>query len=339
MVKKNSNSKEETNIDVSKLTKKAKKHQETLEKVKEEIQKVIVGQEDVIKKVIIALCSQGNILLEGVPGLAKTLLVKTLSDAINANYSRIQFTPDLLPSDIVGTKIYDSKSSKFNTKKGPIFANFILADEINRAPPKVQSALLEAMQEKQVTISGDTFFLETPFMVLATQNPIESEGTYNLPEAQLDRFALKLNVNQPNLNDSKEIITRFTTSHKPTAKKVITKEDILDIQNFVRDIYVDEKVIEYISKIVHATSHPKDYRIDAEHLIDFGASPRALIWLTVCAKANAVLMGRGFVVPQDVKDVVFDVLRHRIILSYEAESENITTDNIIEMIIEKIKAP
>jgi MoxR-like ATPase len=262
-----------------------------------------------------------------------------LSDCFDTEFTRLQFTPDLLPADILGTKIYNHKQSTFKTVKGPIFTNFVLADEINRAPPKVQSALLEAMQERQVSIQGDTFKLKNPFLVLATQNPIESEGTYKLPEAQVDRFLFKLIIDYPTKAEEVEIIKRFTTSNKIDTKKVLKVKDIIDIQDFNKKIYVDESIIKYVSEIVDATRYPKKYKLDLKEYIDYGASPRASLWLILAGKANAILSGRGYVIPQDIQDIVYDVLRHRIILSYEAEVEDITVELIIEKIINKIKIP
>jgi MoxR-like ATPase len=325
--------------EIKKLNEKAKEYSKELEKTKKEIEKIIVGQEEIVTKLIISMISDGHVLLEGVPGLAKTMMIKTLSQTIDSKYHRIQFTPDLLPADIIGTKIYDHNKGTFTTKKGPLFANFILADEINRAPPKVQSALLEAMQEKQVTISGDTYELEIPFMVLATQNPIETEGTYRLPEAQLDRFMFKLLVDYPNIEESKKIIERMTNPFDPKISKILPPKKIIEIQKFVRTIYTDEKVTDYVTHIVDATRNPEKYKIDAKNLIDFGASPRALIWMIIAAKANALLSERGYVIPEDIRCVAHDILRHRIILSYEAEAEGISCDKIIDMILEKVKTP
>ena len=262
-----------------------------------------------------------------------------MSKTLSANFCRIQFTPDLLPADIIGTKIYDNKKEKFATEKGPIFSNLILADEINRAPPKVQSALLEAMQERQVSIHGDTYELEKPFLVLATQNPIESEGTYRLPEAQIDRFALKLIIDYPSKDNEKLIIQRNTQENKPSAKNIVSKDTILEIQKFVQKIYADEKIEEYVSSIVDATRNPKNYGLDLDGVIEFGASPRASIWLILTAKAHALLSGRGFVIPEDIKSGAHDVLRHRLILTFEAEAEGNTSDDLIDKILEKVRAP
>ena len=328
-----------TNPEIQSLNEQSKQYAEQIMQIVDEVQKVIVGQEQVIKKLVIAMMADGHVLLEGVPGLAKTKMVDTLSKTISSNFCRIQFTPDLLPADIIGTKIYDNKEEKFTTEKGPIFSNLILADEINRAPPKVQSALLEAMQERQVSIHGDTYEIEKPFLVLATQNPIESEGTYRLPEAQVDRFALKLIIDYPSKDNEKLIIQRNTQENKPTAKNIISKEKILEIQNFVQKIYADEKIEEYVSSIVDATRNPKNYDLELDDVIEFGASPRASIWLILAAKAHALLSGRGFVIPEDIKSIVNDVLRHRIILTFEAEAEGNTPDDLINKILEKVRAP
>ena len=325
--------------EVTALTNKAEEFSVTLQSLQKEISKVIVGQDKIIEKLIVALLSKGHVLLEGVPGLAKTLLVQTLSDCINSKFVRLQFTPDLLPADILGTKIYDHASTSFKTIKGPIFSNFILADEINRAPPKVQSALLEAMQENQVSIQGETYQLEKPFFVMATQNPVESEGTYKLPEAQVDRFMFKILISYPTIEQESEIIQRFTEGISYKAARILSDEKLLEMQDFVPKIYADEKIRNYITQIVDATRFPSKYDLKLSHLIEYGASPRASIWLTISAKANALLQGRGFVTPKDVQDVVYDVLRHRIILTYEAESEDITTDDIIQKIIDKITIP
>ena len=328
-----------TNPEIQSLNEQSKQYAEQIMQIVDEVQKVIVGQEQVIKKLVIAMMADGHVLLEGVPGLAKTKMVDTLSKTISSNFCRIQLTPDLLPADIIGTKIYDNKEEKFTTEKGPIFSNLILADEINRAPPKVQSALLEAMQERQVSIHGDTYEIEKPFLVLATQNPIESEGTYRLPEAQVDRFALKLIIDYPSKDNEKLIIQRNTQENKPTAQNIISKEKILEIQNFVQKIYADEKIEEYVSSIVDATRNPKNYDLELDGVIEFGASPRASIWLILAAKAHALLSGRGFVIPEDIKSIANDVLRHRIILTFEAEAEGNTSDDLINKILEKVRAP
>ncbi|MEA2051873.1 MAG: MoxR family ATPase [Euryarchaeota archaeon] len=306
-----------------------------------ELKRVIVGQELVLSKLLICLIADGHVLLEGVPGLAKTLMVKTLSDTVSAQFCRIQFTPDLLPADITGTKIYDHRTASFSTQKGPIFNNFILADEINRAPPKVQSALLEAMQERQVSIQGETFMLDRPFLVLATQNPIETEGTYKLPEAQVDRFSFKLLVDYPNKDEEKAIIQRNTQGIVLAPGKVLTAGDIIEMQQFNQKIYADEKIEGYVTELVDATRYPENYTLgrDINGLIEYGASPRASIWAILTGKAHALLNGRGYVIPEDIKAVVHDVLRHRIILTYEADAEGISSDHIIDMLVANIKAP
>lgn len=330
---------ESTNSEIQSLNEQSKTYAQKVMSIVDEVQNVIVGQEEVIKKLVIAMMADGHVLLEGVPGLAKTKMVETLSKTMSANFCRIQFTPDLLPADIIGTKIYDNKKEKFVTEKGPIFNNLILADEINRAPPKVQSALLEAMQERQVSIHGDTFEIEKPFLVLATQNPIESEGTYRLPEAQIDRFALKLLIDYPSKEQEKLIIKRNTQENKPAANNIVSKEKILEIQKFIKKIYADEKIEEYVSSIIDATRNPKNYGLELDEMIEFGASPRASIWLILAAKANALISGRGFVIPEDVKLVAHDVLRHRIILTFEAEADGNNSDDLINKILEKVRAP
>ncbi|MCK5040489.1 MAG: MoxR family ATPase [Candidatus Aenigmarchaeota archaeon] len=324
---------------IKKLNKQAQIYSEEINGITEEISKVIVGQDDLIKKIIVAISAGGHVLLEGVPGLAKTMIVKTLSDAVDGDFCRIQFTPDLLPADIVGTSIYNQKTATFSVEKGPVFANFVLADEINRAPPKVQSALLEAMQEKQITISKKTLALPELFLVLATQNPIESQGTYVLPEAEVDRFMFKLMVDYTGREDEKEIIRRMCAPQIPECKKVATIKELLQIQKFAKTIYLDESIINYITEIVDATRNPKKYGVDVESVIEFGASPRASIYLASGAKANALLCGRGYVIPEDVCAIAKEVLRHRIILSYEAEAEEVKTDELIEKILNAIKVP
>jgi MoxR-like ATPase len=327
------------NQEIESLTSKAKGFSTIIQTLHQEISTVIVGQDKIIEKLLVALFSGGHVLLEGVPGLAKTLLIQTLSDCVDSKFVRLQFTPDLLPADITGTKIYEHDSASFQTIKGPIFSNFILADEINRAPPKVQSALLEAMQENQVSIQGETYQLKKPFFVMATQNPVESEGTYKLPEAQVDRFMFKLLISYPSKEQESEIIQRFTEGISHKAAKILSDEKLLEIQDFVPKIYADEKIRNYITEIIDATRFPDNYDLSLSEQIEYGASPRASIWLTISAKANALLHGRGYVIPKDVQDVVYDILRHRIILTYEAESEEITTDDIIQKILEKIRVP
>jgi len=328
-----------SNEEIKKLNERAQKYAEKLSLVFDESHKVIVGQQDALQKILISIVSDGHILLESVPGLAKTLMVKTMAQIFDVNQVRIQFTPDLLPADIVGTKIYKSASGTFVTQKGPIFHNFVLADEINRAPPKVQSALLEVMQERNVTIHGDTFELKKPFLVLATQNPIENEGTYKLPEAQVDRFALKIIIDYPSKQEELEIIERNSSGQSNLVQPIISPDEILEIQKFNEQIYADKVITEYIADIVNATRNPKYYDLDLENMIEFGASPRASIWLMRTAKANALLNGRGFIIPEDVKAVAHEVLRHRIILTFEAEANGITPDKVIDFVLEKITTP
>ena len=327
------------NKEIEALNKQSQKNSELLDKLQNEISKIIVGQQDIIEKLIISLIVKGHVLLEGVPGLAKTLMIKTLADCLDCSFTRLQFTPDLLPADIIGTKIYNHQDMSFKTLKGPIFANFILADEINRAPPKVQSALLEAMQEKQVSIQGDTYPIKSPFLVMATQNPIETEGTYRLPEAQIDRFVFKVLINHPEKHEEVEIISRFTEGKKFKISRIMNLKKILEIQNFNEKIYADEKIKEYVSEIVDATRNPKEYGIDVEGYIEYGASPRASLWLILSGKANAMINGRGYVTPEDIQSIAYEVLRHRILLTYEAEAEEITTDQIISKILSKVKVP
>ena len=293
-----------------------------------------------VDSLLIALLSNGHVLLEGVPGLAKTLAIKTLASLIDAKYSRIQFTPDLLPADVVGTMVYSAKQEKFEVRRGPVFANFVLADEINRAPAKVQSALLEAMQERQVTIGKDTFKLDDPFLVLATQNPIEQEGTYPLPEAQVDRFLIKVIIGYPNKEEEKQIIRQNIKAEKREVSALVKPEDIIEVRKIVQQIYVDEKIERYIVDIVFATRFPQDYGLnDLTSIISFGASPRASISLALAARAYAFLKGRGYVIPEDVRAVCHDVMRHRIGLSYEAEANNISADEVISEILDKIAVP
>lgn len=305
-----------------------------------EMDKVIVGQKHMVERLMIGLLANGHILLEGVPGLAKTLAIKSLAGCINADFSRIQFTPDLLPADLVGTLIYNQKKEEFTIRKGPVFANFILADEINRAPAKVQSALLEAMQEKQVTIGDETFRLPNPFLVLATQNPVEQEGTYPLPEAQVDRFMLKVVIGYPQKEDEKKIIRQNVLGEFPKPSQIMKPEDILKARETVREVYMDEKIESYIVDIVFATRFPDQYKLPKfKNLISFGGSPRASINLALAAKAYAFIKRRGYVIPEDVRAVSYDVLRHRIGLTYEAEAENITTEEIIAEILNTIEVP
>ncbi|MCM8761006.1 MAG: AAA family ATPase [Candidatus Omnitrophica bacterium] len=328
-------------ISVEAINERVKKESAFIPKLIEEIEKVIVGQKYLIERLLVGLLANGHILIEGVPGLAKTMSVKVLAQAINTKFQRLQFTPDLLPADLIGTLIYNPKDGTFTTKKGPIFANIILADEINRAPAKVQSALLEAMQERQVTIGENTFKLDEPFLVLATQNPIEHEGTYPLPEAQVDRFMLKLKVGYPTKEEELKIMKRMAATDKRiSVSTVIGPEDIVKARKVVDDIYMDERIEKYIVDIVFATRDPKSYKLnELVPLIQYGASPRASIYLTVAAKAYAFLQGRGYVVPQDVKTIGMDILRHRVIVSYEAEAEDKTSEDIVKTVFEEVKVP
>lgn len=328
-----------TNEDIQLLNKQALLYSKDLEAIIEEMHKVIIGQENVLEKLILALVADGHVLLEGMPGLAKTLMIKTLSDTIEASFKRIQFTPDLLPADIIGTRIYNQNTGLFSTRKGPIFAHFILADEINRAPPKVQSALLEAMQEKQVTISDESHQLEKPFLVMATQNPIETQGTYELPEAQVDRFMFKIILDYPTQKQEQEIMKMVAGSGLSKIGRIIAPLRIIEIQNFNHRIYMDEKISKYITDIVQATRMPQQYGLDMMNFIEYGASPRASIYLALGAKASALLAGRGYVIPEDIKRIAKDVLRHRIILTYEALAEEMTQDKIIGSILEKVPVP
>ncbi len=308
--------------------------------LKTEIAKVIVGQEYLIDRLIIGMLSNGHVLLEGVPGLAKTLTINTLAQALDTSFQRIQFTPDLLPADLVGTLIYNQKDGDFIIKKGPVFANIILADEINRAPAKVQSALLEAMQEKQVTIGDETFKLPRPFLVMATENPIEQEGTYPLPEAQVDRFMLKLKVGYPTIEEERRILDRMAHSNTEIpVNAVLHPDEIIKAREVVDEIYIDEKIKDYILSIVFATREPKKYNLDIADYLRYGASPRATINLTMGARAHAFMEGRGYVTPQDVKSIAQDVLRHRVIVSYEAEAEELTSEDLIEKILSEIPVP
>jgi MoxR-like ATPase len=330
------------NIDIEAINAQIRIDSAFLDDLKRETQKVIVGQEQMIDRLLLGLLTNGHVLLEGLPGLAKTMAIKALSKAINSKFSRIQFTPDLLPADIIGTMIYNPSLNEFTVRKGPIFANFILTDEINRAPAKVQSALLEAMQEKQVTIGNETFFLEEPFLVLATQNPIEQEGTYPLPEAQVDRFMLKVKIGYPTLMEEKEIIRRSLLEENPenTIRAVVQPADILKARQSVKRIYMDEKIERYILDIVFATRFPQNYGLgELSNLIQYGASPRASVNLAIAGKANAFLHRRGFVIPEDIRQICPDILRHRIGLTYEAEAENVTQEDIITKILNKIEVP
>jgi MoxR-like ATPase len=310
-----------------------------VKKLTDEISKVIVGQKYLIERLLVGLLCDGHILIEGVPGLAKTLAVKTLASAIQAKFQRIQFTPDLLPADLIGTMIYNPQKGTFTPKKGPLFANLILADEINRAPAKVQSALLEAMQERQVTIGDTTYPLEAPFLVLATQNPIEQEGTYPLPEAQVDRFMLKLSVTYPTRSEELQILDKNTATGLPEVDSVISPKEILQARKIVQQIYLDEKLKEYIVNLVLATREPDKFNLKIKDLIAYGASPRATIYLSLAARAMAFLKGRGYVIPEDIKAIGQDVLRHRVIISYEAEAEDLTSEDIVQKVFEGIEVP
>ena len=325
--------------DILRLNEQAQSYSRELSGIIDEMHKTIIGQEEVVEKLILALVADGHVLLEGMPGLAKTLMIKTLSDTIETSFKRIQFTPDLLPADIIGTRMYNQHTCQFTTKKGPIFANFILADEINRAPPKVQSALLEAMQERQVTISDESYSIERPFLVMATQNPIETQGTYELPEAQVDRFMFKILLDYPTQKQEQEIMRMIAGGSTPELHKIITPSRIIEIQKFNHRIYMDEKISKYITDIVQATRKPEQYGLDVKDFIEYGASPRASIYLALGGKAHAMLAGRGYIIPEDIKAIARDVLRHRIILTYEALAEDITSDKIITSILDKVPVP
>ena len=327
-------------VDVQAISEKVEREAVLLGRVREEIGKVIVGQRDLVDRLILALLANQHVLIEGVPGLAKTLSVTTLAKVIHATFQRIQFTPDLLPADLIGTLIYSPKDGDFSTKKGPIFANIVLADEINRAPAKVQSALLEAMQERQVTIGDETFPLPDPFLVLATQNPIDQEGTYPLPEAQVDRFMLKVQVEYPTREQELEILRRMAKSAPETeVSALVHPEDIIRLRGLADEIYIDAKVEEYIVNLVEASRNPAEYKIGIQDLIRYGASPRATIFLALAAKAHALIEGRGYVTPQDVKSVAMDVLRHRVIVTYEAEAEEKSSEDLIQQILDAVEVP
>ncbi len=327
-------------VDIRELNEKIEKQSSFVDALVMGMDKVIIGQKHLVESLLIGLLSDGHILLEGVPGLAKTLAIKTLSDLIKCDFSRIQFTPDLLPADVIGTMIYSQKKEEFSIKKGPIFANLVLADEINRAPAKVQSALLEAMQERQITIGENTFKLDEPFLVMATQNPIEQEGTYPLPEAQVDRFMLKVIINYPKKEEEKLIIRQNLAKEKPMVTPILSPKDIIDARDVVRQVYIDEKIERYIVDIVFATRFPQDYGLDSlKEMISFGASPRASINLALAARAYAFIKRRGYVIPEDIRAVCYDVLRHRIGLSYEAEANNMTTEEIITEILNTVEVP
>lgn len=327
-------------IDIKSINEKIEKESAFVDLLTLEMNKVIVGQKHMVERLLIGLLGQGHILLEGVPGLAKTLAINTLAQAVDGSFSRIQFTPDLLPADVVGTLIYNMKQNDFSIKKGPIFANFVLADEINRAPAKVQSALLEAMQEKQVTIGDETFILDKPFLVMATQNPVEQEGTYPLPEAQVDRFMLKTVIDYPKMDEEQLIIRANLKGAFEKVNSVVSIQQILNAQKAVREVYMDEKIEKYILDIVFATRFPEKYNLaDLKPLISFGASPRGSINLAIAAKCYAFIKRRGYVIPEDVRAIVHDVLRHRIGITYEAEAENITSEDIINKIVNEIEVP
>ncbi|MDR0872308.1 MAG: MoxR family ATPase [Prevotellaceae bacterium] len=329
-----------TNIDIRELNARIEQKSEFIDRLLLGMNTTIVGQKHLVESLLIGLLSDGHVLLEGVPGLAKTLAIKTLAQLIDAKYSRIQFTPDLLPADVVGTMIYSQKNEEFTVKKGPVFANFVLADEINRAPAKVQSALLEAMQERQITLGENTFKLAEPFLVLATQNPIEQEGTYPLPEAQVDRFMLKVVISYPKPEEEKQIIRQNIAATQPQVKPILSIQEIIEARKIVQEVYIDEKIERYIVDIVFATRFPAQYNLkDLENMISFGASPRASICLALAARAYAFIKRRGYVIPEDVRAVCHDVLRHRIGLSYEAEANNLTSDEIVSQILNTVEVP
>ena len=331
---------ENISTDIKELNEKINKESAIIDMLMLEINKVIIGQKNMSEKLLVALLSNGHILLEGVPGLAKTLAISTLSKTIDANFSRLQFTPDLLPADIIGTQVYSPKNEKFSVKKGPIFANFILADEINRAPAKVQSALLEAMQERQVTIGGESFNLDTPFLVMATQNPVDQEGTYPLPEAQIDRFMLKVVIDYPKKEEEKLIIRNNLAKNFPSPNAVLTTKNIIKARELVKEVYMDEKIEQYIIDIIFATRNPEKYGLDKfKNMIAFGSSPRGSINLAAASKAFAFIKRRGYVIPEDIRALCHDVLRHRIGITYEAEAENIKSEDIITEILNAVEIP
>jgi len=327
-------------VDVQKIKEQVLKYSDQIERVRAEVRKALVGQDVMLSRLLIALLTGGHVLLEGLPGLAKTTAIKALASAIRCKFSRIQFTPDLLPADLIGTMIYNPREGSFGTRKGPIFANLVLADEINRAPSKVQSALLEAMQEHQVTIGDETYPLEEPFLVLATQNPIEQEGTYPLPEAQVDRFMLKVVVGYPTRAEERKVVDAVLDDIRREIHPVLEPSQLVEIKQTVSSIYMDDKVKDYVLDVVAATRRPEDFRLkELKPLIQCGASPRASINLCLAARANAFLAGRGYVTPQDVKDIAFEILRHRIILTYEAEAEEMTSDDIVRKVLESVPVP
>ncbi len=327
-------------VDIDSITEKVQEAAPLFQKARDEVHKVIVGQKEVVKSLFLAVLSDGHILVEGLPGLAKTLAVNTMAKVVSCDFKRIQFTPDLLPADLIGTTIYNQNEGQFTVKKGPVFTNILLADEINRAPPKVQAALLEVMQERQVTIGGESFKTGTPFLVMATQNPVEQEGTYSLPEAQTDRFMLKVLIDYPTKEEEKEIIARMgKMGDLPSAGAAMSGDDILKARRVVDSIFIDEKVTDYILDIVFATRTPERHNLEIGSLIQFGASPRASIAMQIAAKAEAFLEGRGFVTPDDIKSIAHEILRHRIRISYEAEAEGVTSDDLIDQILSTIPVP
>lgn len=328
------------NVDIQQIKEQVLRYSHQLEQVRTEVRKVLVGQDVMLSRLLIAMLTGGHVLLEGLPGLAKTTAIKALANAVRCKFNRIQFTPDLLPADLIGTMIYNPREGSFGTRKGPIFANMILADEINRAPSKVQSALLEAMQEHQVTIGDETYPLEEPFLVLATQNPIEQEGTYPLPEAQVDRFMLKIVVGYPSKAEERKVVDGVLDDIRREVQPVLEPSQLAEIKRTVATIYMDDKVKDYVLDVVAATRHPEQYRLkELQPLIEYGASPRASINLCLAARANAFLSGRGYVTPQDVKDIALDVLRHRVILTYEAEAEETTSDDVVRKVLESVPVP
>lgn len=324
---------------IEEINRKVKQESVFVERLVAQVHRVIVGQKYMVERLLIGLLTRGHILLEGVPGLAKTLAVKTLAAAIDARFQRIQFTPDLLPADLIGTMIFNPRDGSFYPRKGPIFTNILLADEINRAPAKVQSALLEAMQERQVTIGDNSYPLEEPFLVLATQNPIEQEGTYPLPEAQIDRFMLKLKIDYPDMREERQILDLMARDDRIAVERVVGPAEILRVREVVKEVYMDERIKDYIVHLVFATRKPEDFRLDIRDLVQFGASPRATIYLAQAARAHAFIKGRGYVTPEDVKAVGMDVLRHRIILTYEAEAEEVTTESVIRRVFDAVQVP
>ena len=327
-------------VDIQRIKEQVLKHTDQLERIRAEVRKVLIGQDNMLSRLLIALLTGGHVLLEGLPGLAKTTAIKGLANAIHCQFQRIQFTPDLLPADLIGTMIYNPREGSFGTRKGPIFANLVLADEINRAPSKVQSALLEAMQERQVTIGDTSYPLDEPFLVMATQNPIEQEGTYPLPEAQVDRFMLKVVVGYPAKADERKVVDNVLEDFRREVQPVLDKQQLFDMKKTVAMIYMDDKIKDYVLDVVAATRQPGDFKLkELKPLIECGASPRASINLCLAARANAFLAGRGYVTPQDVKDIAYEVLRHRIILTYEAEAEEMTSDDIVRKVLESVPVP